>query len=73
MFLNDRFNELHPELLKRKEYFNEVDEDTMRLGAYYYAGGLYYILRQWLTEPIDKTPQEVAVLMCHFLNVPEGN
>ena len=71
MFLNDRFNEQYPEL-KRKGYFTEVDEDTMRLGAYYYAGGIYYILRQWLTEPINKTPQEVAVLMCHFLNVSEG-
>ena len=45
-----------------------VDDDTMRLGTFYYAGGIYYILRQWLTEPINKTPQEVAVLMCHFLN-----
>lgn len=40
----------------------------MILGTFYYAGGIYYILRQWLTEPINKTPQEVAVLMCHFLN-----
>lgn len=50
-------------------YFTDVDDDTMRLGTFYYAGGIYYILRQWLTEPINKTPQEVAVLMCHFLNV----
>lgn len=71
MFLNDRFNEQHPEL-KSKGYFSEVDEDTMRLGAYYYAGGIYYILRQWLTEPIHKTPQEVATLMYHFLNISEG-
>ncbi len=72
MFLNDRFNEQYPEL-KSKGYFTEVDEDTMRLGAYYYAGGIYYILRQWLTEPINKKPQEVAVLMCHFLNISDGN
>ena len=72
MFLNDRFNEQYPEL-KSKGYFTEVDADTMRLGAYYHAGGIYYILRQWLTEPIHKTPQEVAVLMCHFLNISEGN
>ena len=72
MFLNDRFNEQYPEL-KSKGYFTEVDADTMRLGAYYHAGGIYYILRQWLTEPIHKTPQEVAVLMCHFFNISEGN
>lgn len=47
----------------------DVDDDTMRLGTFYHAGGIYYILRQWITEPINKTPQEVAVLMYHFLNV----
>ena len=41
-----------------KGYFTDVDDDTMRLGTFYYAGGIYYILRQWLTEPINKTPQE---------------
>jgi len=42
-------------------------------GNYYKSiieqGGIYYILRQWLTEPINKTPQEVAILIYHFLNV----
>lgn len=64
----ERFNEQYPDLIN-KGYFTDVDDDTMRLGTFYYAGGIYYILRQWLTEPINKTPQEVAVLMCHFLNV----
>lgn len=72
IFLNERFNELYPDLM-RKGYFPNVDSDTMRLSAFYYAGGIYYILRQWLTEPINKTPQEVAVLMHHFLNATEGN
>lgn len=68
LFLNERFNEQYPNLIN-KGYFTDVDDDTMRLGTFYYAGGIYYILRQWITEPINKTPQEVAVLMCHFLNV----
>lgn len=61
------------DLLKESTYQTscgtDVDDDTMRLGTFYYAGGIYYILRQWITEPINKTPQEVAVLMYHFLNV----
>ena len=68
LFLNERFNEQYPNLIN-KGYFTDVDDDTMRLGTFYYAGGIYYILRQWITEPINKTPQEVAVLMYHFLNV----
>lgn len=68
LFLNERFNEQYPNLIN-KGYFTDVDDDTMRLGTFYYAGGIYYILRQRITEPINKTPQEVAVLMYHFLNV----
>ena len=68
LFLNERFNEQYPNLIN-KGYYTDVDDDTMRLGTFYYAGGIYYILRQWITEPINKTPQEVAVLMYHFLNV----
>ena len=59
LFLNERFNEQYPNLIN-KGYFTDVDDDTMRLGTFYYAGGIYYILRQWLTEPINKTPQEGA-------------
>lgn len=46
--------------MMNKGYFTDVDDDTMRLGTFYYAGGIYYILRQWLTEQINKTPQEEA-------------
>jgi hypothetical protein len=55
----ERFNEQYPDLMN-KGYFTDVDDDTMRLGTFYYAGGIYYILRQWLTEQINKTPQEGA-------------
>ena len=49
----ERFNEQYPDLMN-KGYFTDVDDDTMRLGTF------YYVLRQWLTEPINKTPQEGA-------------
>lgn len=38
MFLNERFNEQYPDLMK-KENFTDMDDDTMRLGTFYYAGG----------------------------------
>ena len=52
LFLNERFNEQYPNLIN-KGYFTDVDDDTMRLGTFYYAGGIYYILRQWITEPLN--------------------
>lgn len=44
-----------------------LDADSMELIAYGYAGGFYYILRQWLLEPGRKTPEEVAAVMHRFL------
>lgn len=68
VFLNDICREQFPEI-RSKGYFNETDDETMRLGTYYFAGGIYYILRQWLLEPIHKTPQEVAALICRILKI----
>lgn len=45
----------------------EFDEDEFRLAMYYCSGGIYYVLRQWITEPMDKTPQEVARVIYKFL------
>lgn len=36
LFLNERFNEQYPNLIN-KGYFTDVDDDTMRLGTFYYA------------------------------------
>ena len=44
------------------------DEDSQKLMAYCYADGFYYILRQWILEPIHKTPAEVAGIMYRFLS-----
>lgn len=68
IFLNDICKSQFSEI-RKNDTFAELDDDTMRLGAYYYAGGIYYILRQWLTEPINKSPKEVASLIFKFLNV----
>lgn len=44
-----------------------VPGEGMELMAYGYAGGFYYILRQWLLEPGRMTPEEVAAVLHHFL------
>lgn len=44
-----------------------LDPDSMELIAYGYAGGFYYILRQWLLDPGRKTPEQVAAVMHRFL------
>lgn len=51
----------------RNKAIQKQDEDSLKLTAYGYAGGFYYILRQWLLEPFNKTPQDVAAVMYRFL------
>ena len=74
LFLNERFNEQYPNLIN-KGYFTDVDDNTMRLGTFYYAGGIYYILRQWITEPIkesqpsSKQMKKKPVIVCGDFNV----
>ena len=58
---NEQFDPLHYKALENQ------DDDCRKLMAYCYAGGFYYILRQWILEPIHKTPQEVADIMFRFL------
>ena len=59
---NEQFNPLRYKSIKNQ------DEDSQKLMAYCYAGGFYYILRQWILEPIHKTPKEVADVMYRFLS-----
>lgn len=66
--LNDLYNE-HFSEFKKIGYNAGFDNDSMRLGTYYFAGGIYYILRQWLMEPIDKSPKEIAELILRLLNI----
>lgn len=47
---------------------DRCDEESLKLSTFFYAGGFYYILRQWILEPIDKTPKEIAGVMYEILN-----
>lgn len=48
-------------------YEEGLDKDEFRLTTYCVSGGVYYILRQWITEPINKTPQEIAKIIYRFI------
>lgn len=39
------------------------DADAIRLAATFLGTGGYYMIRQWLLEEIDKTPEEIASLV----------
>lgn len=43
-----------------------LDRDESKLISAYMAGGGYFMLRRWLLEGIDKSPQEIAGLVLSF-------
>ena len=44
-----------------------VDDVTLGLMNTFFSSGMYALIRQWLTEDISKTPEEIAnLLSCSF-------
>lgn len=44
-----------------------MDETDVKLMVTYFSSGAYHLLRSWLLEDLDKTPQEVASLILRFI------
>lgn len=45
-----------------------ADDATLRLMNTFFSSGMYALIRQWLTEDLSKTPEEVADLLCCFFH-----
>ena len=46
----------------------DIEDDAIKLISTYIVGGGYFLLRQWLMEDIQKTPEEIAKLLMQFVN-----
>lgn len=44
-----------------------LDEASAKLMVTFFSSGAYYLIRQWLLEDVQKTPREVAELVCRFV------
>lgn len=44
-----------------------MDETDIQLMVTYFSSGGYYLIRRWILEDMDKTPQEIAELIFRFL------
>ena len=67
--LNDFFRQFW-ELRKQEPQFAQVDEDTARAVVALLGGGCYCLLRQWILEDIQKTPQEIAAILTSMIRLP---
>lgn len=64
-FLN-LLNELYTHILSEQAdlyHLEQYDDDSIKLLTTYFAGGGYFLMRQWLKDEIHKTPQEISDLI----------
>lgn len=61
-FLNEFYQENLQEFRSISRELH-MDNEEMLLVSCYYGGGIYYILRQWLTGKIAKSPAQLADLI----------
>lgn len=59
------------ELRKYETEFSHIDDATARVIVSLLGGGCYCLLRQWITEDIPKTPQQIADIMCNVIRWPD--
>lgn len=45
-----------------------MDEDGVKLTVTFFSAGSYYLIRQWLLDGVEKTPMEVADMVCRFVS-----
>lgn len=63
------FDHIFQSLLSKTEIVNKLhrfDRAEIKLLSAYMAGGGYFMLRRWLLDDIEKTPQEIAQLVLSF-------
>lgn len=70
--INDLYLEIWSELADaNRTGIPQLDPESIKLLVSYCSGGGYCLLRQWLLEDIQKTPQEIANLCCGLLQHTE--
>lgn len=73
--LISNFSDRHLASMLQDSYLNSVNtsifknlgEDDIKLVSAYIAGGGYLLMSTWLKEDIQKTPKEIAQLICGLL------
>lgn len=61
------FNNFYPNIFEKKA-LKFFDAEDSQLFYAFLAGGVYFLLRQWLMEDIKKTPKEIASIALSIVN-----
>ncbi len=69
--LTNAINKMFHRILAIKEQSSasvNIEDDAIKLISTFVVGGGYFLLRQWLMEDIQKTPEEIANMLMQFVN-----
>ena len=56
-----------PDLHHTFANLHTLDDESLKLSATYLGGGGYLLLRQWLIEDIQKSPDEIAAILTRLI------
>ncbi len=68
----EMLREFQQMLWKERERIKGIgqnDEESIKLLSVFLGSGMYFMIRQWIMEDIDKTPEEIATLIFGVLNI----
>lgn len=64
-------NELYRDNISKTQYLRysyEPDSEQFVLASYYYVGGIYFILRKWLSSDKPVPPEEIADIISRVIS-----
>lgn len=64
----DEFYKKFLEATSNISSIKNLDADSTKLLSTYCAGGIFFLLRQWISEDIEKTPKELVDLIFRFIS-----
>ena len=71
--MQKKMNDMYAHLLDvktRDTRLSAIDDDTAKIIAALIGGGCYCMMRQWITDDIGKSPDEIAEIMCRMMRMP---
>lgn len=61
------------DLRKDEHQFANIDEETLMMIITMLGGGCYCLLRHWIMCDVQKTPEEIAAIMCNVIRWPTSS
>lgn len=61
------------ELQEKEMLVPHMDEDTVKVIVAVVGGGSHCLLRQWILGDIQKTPSQIADILCSMIHWPDPN